>query len=85
MDIGGYAGIQNTLKRPHIIMGYDKLEQAPFIKYTVNKIPYTLWYENGVSVTQKINLIKQYGLYGFSAWALGLETPSTYTALKKVI
>ncbi len=82
VDIGGNAGIQNTLKRPHITMGYDKLTQAPFIKYKVNKVPYTLWYENGTSLTQKINLIKKDHLYGFSAWALGLEVPSAYNALQ---
>ena len=78
VDIGGYSGIKNTLKRSHIILGYSKADQAPFIKYAVKKVPYTVWYENSKSIAQKIKLIKQYKLQGFSGWVLGLESPSVY-------
>ncbi len=79
VDIGGYAGIKNVLKRPGIALGYSADDQAPFIKYAVKNIPYTLWYENSKSIAQKMKLIKQYKLHGFSAWVLGLENPSVYS------
>ena len=82
VDIGGYAGIQNVLKRKGSVADYSSAEQAPFIKYKVKKVPYTLWYENSQSVAQKIGLISQNGLLGFSAWTLGLEVPSVYSAFE---
>jgi len=32
-------------------------------------------------VAEKISLIKKYDLHGFSAWALGLEVPSVFSAI----
>jgi spore germination protein YaaH len=82
VSVGGYVGIQNTLKRKKITIGYSTANQAPYIKYAVKKERYILWYENSKSIAEKINLIKKYKLQGFSAWLLGLETPSIYSALK---
>lgn len=83
VEIGGYSGMQNVFNRYNYTIGYSKENEAPFIKYKVRKTPYTLWYENSKSVGKKIELIKQYGLAGFSAWALGLEVPSIHTIMKK--
>ena len=82
VSIGGNVGIQKAMKMPHATLGYSTEMQAPFIKYTTKKIPYTLWYENTKSLNEKINLIKQYSLNGFSAWMLGLEDPAVYPSLK---
>lgn len=82
VGIGGYEGIKNVLKIKHTI-GYDTDLQAPFMRYTVAGSHYTLWYENGQSMKKTIELITNYGLQGFSAWALGLEAPSVYDAIKK--
>jgi spore germination protein YaaH len=79
IGIGGYTDVQNTLKRQHATTGYSIINQAPFIKYTIKKNHYEVWYENAKSVAKKISLIKQYGLQGFSAWVLGLETPNVYS------
>lgn len=82
ISVGGYTGIKNVLKKYHTVSGYSTTNQAPYIKYSIKKNHYQLWYENGKSITQKINLIKKYKLKGFSAWVLGLEAPSVYSALK---
>lgn len=82
IGVGGYAGIQNTLKKHRVIYGYGEEEQAPYIRYTSKKRHYIIWYENAMSVKKKLGLIKQYRLHGFSAWALGLEMPSVYRAIK---
>ncbi|MDD5318899.1 MAG: glycosyl hydrolase family 18 protein [Candidatus Pacebacteria bacterium] len=79
VGIGGYAGIKNTLDTRKVTLGYSTAEQAPFLKYKVGKNHYTLWYENAKSIAKKISLINQNGLQGFSAWVLGLETPSVYS------
>lgn len=81
VGIGGYEGIKNVLKKPKVLAGYSKEDQAPFLRYTSKGKKYTLWYENGQSINKKIELVKSHGLHGISAWALGLEVPSTYKAL----
>ena len=81
VGIGGYDGIKNVLKQPKVVAGYSIQEQAPFLRYSIKGKKYTLWYENGRSVKKKIELVKSYGLHGFSAWALGLEVPSVYKSL----
>ena len=83
VEIGGYSGMKNVFNRYYYTFGYSNEHDAPFIKYKVKKIPYTLWYENGKSVAKKIELINNYGLAGFSAWALGLEVPSVQAIIKK--
>ena len=80
VGIGGYVGIKNVFKKHYVTETYSTTEQAPYLTYTTKGVHYTIWYENGRSLTKKIALIKQDGLYGFSAWALGLEVPNIYTA-----
>jgi spore germination protein YaaH len=80
VDVGGYSGVQKVLMRPHTV-GYSVTEQAPFIKYTLKKNHYTVWYENAKSITNKVNLIRRDKLMGFSAWVLGLETPGIFSAV----
>ncbi len=75
ISIGGYSGIKTTLKAYKVTKGYSEVEQAPFIKYTKAKKKYTIWYEDGRSIAKKIDLIAINNLHGFSAWALGLESP----------
>ena len=82
VDIGGNSGIQTALKKKGAFTGFSTLDQVPFIEYFVKKVPYTVWYENGESIQKKLDLVDQYGLQGFSAWALGLETASVFNAIK---
>lgn len=83
VEIGGYAGIKNVYDKYNYVQGYSEEYESPFIKYTIKKVPYTLWYENGKSVAKKLDLVKEYGLAGVSAWALGLEVPSVHPVIKK--
>lgn len=80
---GGYAGIKNVLNKYHVVRGYDANAQAPFIKYKSKKINYVIWYENARSLKQDLALISEYHLHGFSAWALGQESPDIYNAIRK--
>ncbi len=81
VEIGGNGGVQEALKKHSMISGWNTAEQAPYFKYTSKKKHYTLWYESGKSIQIKLDLMKKYGLAGFSAWAIGLEVPS----VKKVL
>jgi len=83
VGIGGNEGIENVLKKYKAVFTFDQSEQAPYFHYwNKDGQGYTIWYENGKSIGKKIALIKEHGLGGFSAWALGLELPSVYTVMK---
>jgi spore germination protein YaaH len=82
VGIGGNEGIQNVLKKYEVEYMYDNFEQAPYLNYWKDNMSYSIWYENGKSIGQKITLIEKYQLQGFSAWALGLEVPSVYSVIK---
>jgi spore germination protein YaaH len=82
VGIGGRLGIQNVLRNHKVSLHYSAAQQEPYLHYYHNGQGYTLWYENARSVSKKIALIKQNGLYGFSAWDLGLELTSVYSAIK---
>ncbi len=86
VGIGGYDGI-NTVLTAHkaAVTTYDANQHAPYIRYTSKGKHYLLWYENGKSVQEKLDLMQKYGLNGFSAWSLGLEVPSVYPVIKKVL
>lgn len=83
VGIGGYKNIKTILATRKVKYGYSAIEQAPFIKYSVKKKNYTIWYENAKSVAKKLELIASYKLHGFSAWALGLEVPDIHRVVKK--
>jgi spore germination protein YaaH len=82
IGIGGIEGIENILKKYKVNYYFSDEEQAPYFHYWNGGKGYTVWYENAKSIKQKITLIKKNRLYGFSAWALGLELPSVYTVMK---
>lgn len=82
VGIGGNEGISNVIKKYKVEYYYDTVEQAPYFNYWKGGKSYTIWYENAKSIKQKIALVKEHGLGGISAWALGLELPSVYTVMK---
>lgn len=82
MGIGGNYHLNNLMKEHKLKFYYDIHEQAPYFHYWSKGKSYTGWYENARSVGQKISLIKKSNLRGFSVWALGLELPSVYQAMK---
>jgi spore germination protein YaaH len=83
LEIGGNEGIQNVFKNhPLVEPAYDSVSEAPYLMYATGGNVYTLWYENSRSIASKVALVKQYKLYGVSAWTLGLELSSVYASLK---
>ena len=83
VGIGGYEGIENTLKKYKVAKSFSTKHQVPYLTYTVNKTPYIIWYENAKSIQQKLALITTNELHGFSAWVLGLETPDIHNVLMR--
>lgn len=82
VGIGGNKNLTNLMKDYKIKFGYSDEERTAYFHFWEKGRSYTGWYENAKSVTQKVNLIKDNNLRGFSVWALGLELPSVYTVMK---
>ena len=53
---------------------YSKEHENPYIKYTDPKsgAENTVWYENAISVAEKLKLARLFGIQGISLWRLGL-------------
>lgn len=83
IEAGGNEGIQNVFNKRYVTVRWSAKHHMPYLEYWKKGFPYTLWYENGRSVAEKIALIKKNKLYGFSAWALGLERPNVWDAVEE--
>ncbi len=81
--IGGFEGLKIALGSYNPKLGYDNVVKAPYLKYVRNKVANTIWYENEVSIKEKMLLLEKYKLHGFSAWALGLELPATHLVFRE--
>ncbi len=84
VDIGGFDAIARSMylyKNP--IIGFDEVEQTPFLKYARDGKNYTIWFENATSIATRLELIRTYDLHGFSAWALGLEPSAIHSEFKR--
>jgi len=78
---GGREGMAAVEQNHPVNYHYSSAEEAPYLTYSSRGKTYTIWYENAQSIAAKVDLIKKYGLNGFSAWALGLEVPSVYASM----
>lgn len=81
VGIGGYEAMKKIMDKYNPSYVYSSIQSTPYLTYVKSGKRYTMWYENGKSVGEKIALINKHGLHGFSAWALGLEVPSVYNVI----
>ncbi len=85
VGIGGNEGVQNVFSKYAPFYYYDPIQKAPALIYfsTLSRKSYTLWYEDGRSVKDKLELVQKNNLRGLSFWALGLEDPTVFDAIKR--
>ena len=78
-DIRGYPAIADVLKSKQVVkVQFSSLLGVPEVTYKKAGNTYTAWYEDQRSFEQKLALVSDNNLFGFSAWALGLEDPSVW-------
>lgn len=83
IETSGRKGINNVLIKYKYAYHYSTKHEVPYLTYKVKGKSYTLWYENARSIKKKVDLIKNYNLHGFSAWALGLELTNIYPQIRQ--
>lgn len=64
-------------------LDFDENFGASCLTYAYGKKNYKIWFEDKNSLDAKLDIIKDNGLRGFSAWLLGGEDPEIWDLLKK--
>ena len=57
---------------------WDEEVQQDFATWTAGDVTYKIWIENEKSLEPKLALMKEHGLAGTAAWALGQETSNIW-------
>ena len=61
---------------------FDQTAQSPWFEYTAaGGVPHVVWFEDARSMSAKLRLISEYGLYGAGYWNLMRPYPQGWTVL----
>ena len=63
------------------VLSFDKSLGVSCLSYSYNSKNYKIWFEDQQSFQEKLNIIKDNNLRGFSAWLLGGEDPAIWSLL----
>jgi spore germination protein len=78
---GTYERLNKLRQTYNVTEGFNTDFKVPFLIYSKDGQQYVVWHEDAVSLTHKLDLAKNNGLRGISAWVLGMENPSVWNAL----
>lgn len=70
----GMDAAKETVEKNNAEIVWDEDAQQDFATWTAGDVTYKIWLENEKSLEPKLALMKEYGLAGTAAWALGQET-----------
>lgn len=71
----GFSDLQPLLERPGLEVQWDKRWRTPWLEFRDGSELHTIWFDDGRSFKEKLDLVRQYRLRGFAAWRLGSEDP----------
>ncbi len=83
---GGYGGFPDVVPMLHhrsAVEGWDETQQVPWFRYSADGVDHEAWYEDLRSFQAKLELLKLYGLRGFSAWVIGKEDPRIWVEISR--
>ncbi len=60
---------------------FDERAQSPWFRYTESGVVHEVWFEDARSMSAKLSLIQEYGLYGAGYWNLMRPYPQGWTVL----
>lgn len=64
---------------------WDDESQSAFFFYWDGAIKHEVWFENGFSITRKVELAKKYGIRGVAIWRMGFEDEEYWVKLRQAI
>jgi spore germination protein YaaH len=82
VDIRGYPAIADVLTSKQVVKkSWSPELGVPSVTYKKGGKTYVAWYEDQKSFLVKMDLVSEHQLFGFSAWALGLEDPNVWDSM----
>ncbi len=75
---GSFDRLLSIMARTKYKEGFDDRLGVPWISFKEYGANYEVWYKNNKSFNLKTDLMKKYGLRGFSMWVMGMEDPSIW-------
>jgi len=73
--------IYNLIEKYSINVKWNEEAATPFFHYQLNNELHEVWFENQVSIANKMQLVKDYNLAGAAFWRLGLGIESFWEEL----
>jgi spore germination protein YaaH len=73
-----YATASGLLARHGVQATWDDRDKASYAFWGNDGVNEFLWIEDARAFTAKLELVKKYGLRGYSVWVLGLEDPKVW-------
>ena len=81
----GMTAAANTVAQAGVSTTWDKDAQQNYATWEVNGVTYEIWLEDEQSIEPKLKLMKDKGLAGTAAWALGQENPDIWTLIQQYV
>ncbi len=78
----GYSDIASLMKQTGAQARWHVWHRASWFEFDQNGCHNIVWYEDQRSLREKLKLVRQYHLHGFSAWRLGQEDPAFWKQLR---
>ncbi len=72
-----YERVLQLLESPGTTVFWDSIALSPYLQYEKNGITQRVYYDNPLSLSYKLDLVRKAGFGGIAIWALGYEGNST--------
>ena len=83
VSTGFYDNVLAIMAKYTYVNGFDSSLGVSWLTYFFNNSQYKIWFENKDSFQNKLNIVENNNLRGFSAWLLGGEDPAIWALLNK--
>jgi spore germination protein YaaH len=77
-----FAKAESLLTKNHTQLTWDDREKAGYAFWSNAGVNEFLWLEDARAFAAKFELVKKYGLRGYSVWVLGSEDPKVWTDVR---
>ena len=77
-----FQEVQNLIKRYKPKIVWDASAKTRHFSYTVGGVNHTVWYEDNVSFSAKLDLFTEISVPNVAFWRLGGEDPQVWTTLR---
>ncbi len=81
----GMTAAADTVAQAGVTATWDEEAQQNYATWDVEGVTYEIWLEDAESIEPKLKLMKENGLAGTAAWALGQESSDIWTLIQQYV